>query len=159
MTDDQPSPVGSVGPTRLGPLAAVFLVGGVLGYAVVPLLELASRPAPRIEWPTVGALALIAATLFVLAYSTYRVIHRERGRMDPRRAVALLALAKASSLVGAVVAGGYLGFGVNFVGRLDVELPRERALRALLAAGAGLAIMVAALLLERACRVPADPEE
>ncbi len=159
MTNDQTPPAGSVGPTRLSMLAAVLLVGATLGYALVPLVELRSDPAPRIEWPTVAVLAMIAATLFALAYSTYRTVHRERASMNPRRAVALLALAKASSLVGAMVAGGYLGFGVHFISRLDVELPRERALRALVAAGAALAIMISALLLERACRVPQDPED
>ncbi len=159
MAQEETPPTGSVGPTSLSVLAMVFVVAGVLGYASVPLFESVSTTAPRIEWPAVGALALIAAILLALAYSTYKTVHRDRARIAPHRAVNLLLLAKASALVGAVVAGGYLGFALNFVGRLDVELPRERAVRSLVAAVTGVVIVVSALLLERACRVPKDPEE
>ncbi|MEJ7689903.1 MAG: DUF3180 domain-containing protein [Nocardioidaceae bacterium] len=145
--------------TRLSSLAAVFVVAGLLGFASVQLWESRSRSAPRIEWPAVTALALVAVVLLAFAYSTYGAVHRDRTRIDPQRAVSLLLLAKASALVGAVVAGGYLGFGINFLGRLDVELPRERAIRALVAAVMGLAIVFSALLLERACRVPQDSND
>jgi len=107
----------------------------------------------------VTALSLVAVVLLAFAYSTYGAVHLDRTRIDPQRAVSLLLLAKASALVGAVVAGGYLGFGINFLGRLDVELPRERAIRALVAAVMGLAIVFSALLLERACRVPQDSDD
>lgn len=157
MADEQTPPTGTVGPTRLSLLAAAFVVAGALGFGSVPLFEWRYRAAPRIEWPAVGALALIAAILLALAYSTYKTVHRDRSRMDPQRAVNLLLVAKASALVGAVVAGAYLGFGVHFVGRLDVVLPRERAVRALTAAAIGIMIVLSALLLERACRVPRDP--
>jgi len=145
--------------TRLSSLAAVFVVAGLLGFASVQLWESRSRSAPRIEWPAVTALALVAVVLLAFAYSTYGAVHLDRTRIDPQRAVSLLLLAKASALVGAVVAGGYLGFGINFLGRLDVELPRERAIRALVAAVMGLAIVFSALLLERACRVPQDSDD
>lgn len=156
MAEDQTPPTGTVGPTRPSLLAMVFVVAAVVGFASVQLIEARSRAAPRIEWPAVAALALVAATLLAFAYSTYGIVHRDRARIDSRRAVSLLLLAKASALVGAVVAGGYLGFGLNFVGRLDVELPRERAVRALVAAAMGLGIVVSSLLLERACRIPKD---
>lgn len=154
MAEDDTPPTGTVRPTRLSLLAAVSVAAGVLGFAAAQLFELRSRVAPRIEWPAVAALALVAAVLLALAYSTYGIVHRDRARIDPRRAVNSLLLAKASALAGAVVAGGYLGFGANFLDRLDVELPRERAVRALVAAVMGLGIVVSSLLLERACRVP-----
>lgn len=156
MAEDQTPPTGTVGPTRLSLLAATFVVSAVGGFGSVSLFESSSRVAPRVEWPAVWTLALIAALLSALAYSTYKVVHRDRSRMDPQRAVNLLLVAKASALVGAVVAGGYLGFGVHFLNRLDIELPRERAVRALTAAATGLLIVLFALLLERACRVPKD---
>jgi sulfite exporter TauE/SafE len=90
----------------------------------------------------------------VLAYSTYRTVHRERRRIDAQRAVNLLLIAKASALTGALVAGGYVGFGLQFIDQLDVALPRERVIRSASAAVAGILIVVAGLLLERACRVP-----
>jgi hypothetical protein len=78
--------------------------------------------------------------------------------MDPRRAVNLLLLAKAAALAGAVFAGGYLGFALHFVDSMDVDLPRERVIRAVSAAVASGALVISGLLLERACRVPRDED-
>ena len=68
-----------------------------------------------------------------------------REPVDPQRAVAFLVLGKASALAGALVAGGYLGFGLMFLGRLDAATPRERVIRSAVAVVAGLALMVAGL--------------
>jgi hypothetical protein len=135
-------------------LAGCFVVGGVLGYLLVPIAEETSGTAPRIEWTSAAVLAVIAFMVLALAYTTHRTIHRERRRMDPRRAVNLLLLAKAAALAGAVFAGGYLGFAVHFVDSMDVDLPRERVIRAVSAAVASGLVMISGLLLERACRVP-----
>lgn len=149
----QAPPPGSIGPTRFGHLLAVFLAGGLLGFGLARVSERLGA-APQIQWAAVYGLAAIAVVLFGLAFVTYRIVHRGLGRLDPHRAVNLLLLAKASALVGALLAGGYLGFGLQFVGQMDALLPRERVIRGVAAAAAGLVIMVAALLLERACRVP-----
>jgi hypothetical protein len=155
----QPPTQGTVGPTRLSVLAAIFICGGLLGYALVPITEQFNSSPPRIEWTSVGALVVIAGVLLVFAYTTYRTVHRDRRRMDATRAVNFLMLAKASALVGALVAGGYLGFALQFVDSLDVPLPRERFVRSLVCAVTGVVIVVSALLLERACRVPEDEED
>jgi hypothetical protein len=154
-----PPDQGTVGPTKLSVLAAVFVCGGLLGYALVPISEQLNGAAPRVEWTAVGALVLIAGVLLVFAYTTYRTVHRERRPMDSARAVNFLMLAKASALVGAIVAGGYLGFALQFVDSLDVPLPRERFIRSLVCAVTGVIIVVSALLLERACRVPKDDDD
>lgn len=156
MAQEPSEPTGTIGPTRFTTLAVAFVVGGLLGFSLVALTVRMSGTAPRVEWSAVGALVVIAGLVMVFAYSTYRTVHRLRQLMDPRRALNFSMLAKASALVGAFVAGGYLGFGLNFVADLDIPLPRERAIRSLLAAVAGVVTMVAGLLLERACRVPKD---
>ena len=79
--------------------------------------------------------------------------------MEPRRAVAFLVLGKASALAGALVAGGYLGFALNFLTRLDAASPRDRVIRSAVAVVAGIALMVGGLLLERACKVPGSDDE
>jgi hypothetical protein len=154
-----PPTQGTVGPTKLSVLAAVFVCGGLLGYALVPISESIGGSAPRVEWTAVAALVVIAGVLLVFAYTTYRTVHRDRKPMDATRAVNFLMLAKASALVGALLAGGYLGFALQFVDSLDVPLPRERFVRSLICAVTGVVIVVSALLLERACRVPKDPED
>jgi prepilin signal peptidase PulO-like enzyme (type II secretory pathway) len=158
VTESPEPPPGTLRPSRLSVLAAVFVVAALAGYVFVPLWEAAYVTAPQVGWPAVAALALIAGMLAVSAWTTYTTVHRDRRRMPSQRAVNLLLLAKASALVGAVVAGGYLGFGLNFVDQLEVPLPRERAVRSLVAAVIGVAIVICATLLERACRIPKGPD-
>jgi hypothetical protein len=153
--DEQRPNVGTVGPTRFSTLFAVFLIGGMGGYALVPIAkELNGGIEPRVEWTAVGVLATIAALLLAFAYTTFRTVHRERRLLEARRAVNLLMFAKASALMGALFSGGYLGFALQFA--LDLEYPpqRERFIRGLVAAVTGVVIVISALLLERACRVP-----
>src|SRR5690606_14504063 len=95
----------------------------------------------------------------VLAWSTYQRIHRRRERMDPQRAVSFLVLGKASALAGALVAGGYLTYAALFATRIDGESPRDRVIRSLVAAVGGVALGVAGMLLERACKVPKGPSD
>ena len=64
-----------------------------------------------------------------------------------------LVLGKACALVGALVAGGYLGYALAQLG-VDEPAADARMWRALVAGIGGLAICGAALLLELACRVP-----
>lgn len=150
---------GSVTPTRIAVLIVVFLLAGGLGYAIVPLSDALSGSAPQVQWSSVGALFVIAVVLFLLANSTHRTVHRERRHIDARRAVRLLLLAKASALTGAILAGGYLGFGLQFVNELNIPLPQQRVIRSVCAAIAAVLIVVAGLLLERACRVPKDKDD
>lgn len=119
-----------------------------------PLVERAGGIAPTVSWASVLALVFLAVVLLALAATTRRTVERHPRRLEPHRAVNLLVLGKASALAGALIAGGYLAFALTFVGETDAALPRERFVRGLLAAGAGAALAVGGLLLERACRVP-----
>ncbi len=153
-------PRGTILPTSFRLLAITLIVGGVLGYALAVLSEELSSTssAPREQWTALVARAAVAVSTLLLAWWTDRVLHRERRRMEPQLAVAFLMFGKASALVGAFVAGGYTGFGLHFVGQLDVDLPRERVIRSAVAAVTGVAIVISGLLLERACRVPKPPD-
>ncbi len=122
-----------------------------------PLAERAMGTAPLITWSQPLALFLIAAVLGGTAWLTWRALHVRRERLQPHLAVNRLVLARSSALVGALVAGGYLGYAVSWLG-VDVELGPQRALRAGVAAVAGVVVVITALLLERACRVHSDPE-
>ena len=63
-----------------------------------------------------------------------------------------LVLSRAGALVGALVAGGYAGYALSWIGD-PAELAGQRILRSLVAVAAGIVIVVGALLLERACQV------
>jgi hypothetical protein len=63
--------------------------------------------------------------------------------------------AAASAYVGVLVAGGYLGYALSWLG-VSAELAEQRAVRSLISAVAGACVVATALLLERACRVRKD---
>ena len=155
---EPPDPAGRVGTTRAGTLVAVGLLGLVAGWMLRPLSIELQGTAPRVAWVQVLALALVAMILGVVAWSTHRTIHTRRQRIAPHQAVNRLVLAKACAVVGAAVAGGYLGYALSWVGVDEAELAGERLLRSALAGLAGLAIVAASLLLERACRVRQDED-
>ena len=163
--EDEPEPPEPrLQPMATGPLVAMGLVGLVLGWAIRPLSVWAGRPSPQIGWMPALGLALVAAILGYTAWLTYRSVHRRHPRRDaglaplaPYQAVNRLALAKACALIGALVAGGYLGFCLSWVG-LPAETAVPRVVRGLAAALAAGLVVVASLLLERACRVRNDAE-
>lgn len=152
-------------PTRWASLAAVALVVAVLAYLLVTTAY-GSLPAPTVGAPiTVVLLALVELGLAKVVRD--RVQHRlDAAGRPPRRALhpvqvaRAAALAKASSLTGAVVLGGYTGLFAWTAPRADVlSAAADDAPVAAVSALAGLALVVCALLLERACRVPEPPEE
>ncbi len=159
VPEDRREEQGTIRPTRVRWLLVAFVIGGGLGYELVPVSRWAGVVPPVVPWTSVVVLVAIAVLVLVLANSTYRTVQRDRRYINPHRAVRYLLLAKASAWVGAVVAGGYLGFASQFVDALDIPLPHDRFVRSLCAAVAALVIVVAGLLLERACRVPDDNDE
>lgn len=135
------------------------MFGGLTGWLIVVIANAVDAVPPQIPWTGPIGIVLITALVGALAYSTHQRIQVRKERMDAQRAVAFLVLGKASALAGALVAGGYLGFALNFVDRFDAAAPRERVIRSVVAIIAGVALMIAGLLLERACRVPTDSDE
>ena len=134
-------------------MAGFALVGLVLGWLVRPVSLRVSGTAPTVSWLPVLALAFVAAVVGSVAWSTYRLIHRRHERLEPHKAVNRLVLAKACALTGALVAGGYFGYALSWLGLTDAALARERVLHSVLAGVAASLLVVGSLLLERACRV------
>lgn len=145
-------PEGSIRPSSPASLGGWALAGVVLGWAVHQVYEQLGAVPPLVSWAQPLALGLLAAILGYTAWATRRTVHVRRERLLPHQAVNRLVLARACAVVGALVGGGYLGYGLSWLGD-PAELADERVLRSLVAAAAGLVAAVAALLLERACRV------
>jgi hypothetical protein len=78
--------------------------------------------------------------------------------LEPHRAVNRLVLGRACALVGALVAGGYAGYALSWLGIEGDPLAGQRVLRSVIAAVLGVGICVGGILLERACRVRGDDE-
>ena len=154
--DRPPDPAGHVNTTSAGPLIAFGLIGLVLGWAIRPVSLRLEREVPTVGWLPPLALLFVALIIGAVAWGTYRSLHTRGERMEPHRAVNRLVLAKSCALVGALVAGGYFGFALSWLGIADADLAQQRVVQALVAGVAGLLIVVGSLLLERACRVRRD---
>jgi hypothetical protein len=159
----EPDP-GRLRPTAPTTLATLGLVGLVHGWAVRPLSLALDDPAPRVGWLPPLALLMVAAILGYAAWATHRMLQRPAdgarpvGRLLPHQAVNRLVLAKSCALVGALVGGGYVGYALVWVGSA-AEKGGERILHSAVAGVAGGLMVVASLLLERACRVRKDEDQ
>jgi hypothetical protein len=152
-------PAGSVAPTPRRALGVAALFGGLAGWLLVVSANALGMVPPEVPWTAPIGLVLVAALVGGLAYTTHLRIQVRRERVEPQRAVAFLVLGKASALAGALVAGGYLGFAIMFLSRVDAVTPRERVVRSAVAIIAGIGLCVAGLLLERACKVPRSDDD
>lgn len=145
-------------PLRPATLVLAGLVGVVLGLVYATAVE-AAQGVP----PTLAALGLLSLGFLVLALilaARYMGrVRRGTAPVDPHVAVRILVFGRAGAVVGAVVAGAYLGIGVE---RVNSGLTSGAGARQLVYAGvgvlAGLAVTVAGLVVERACRRPDDPD-
>jgi hypothetical protein len=148
--EDPEPPHGSLRPTSPPVLVGWALAGLVLGWAVHPVSDRLGNVPPLVTWAQPLALLLLAAILGYVAWATWRTVHVRRERLLSHQAVNRLVLARASALVAALVGGGYLGYGLSWV---SADADNGRMWPSLLAAGTGALGVVAALLLERACRI------
>ncbi|WP_312856213.1 DUF3180 domain-containing protein [Nocardioides pelophilus] len=150
--EDPDPPAGSLRPTAPPVLVGWALFGLVLGWGVHPLSERLGNVPPLVTWGQPLALLLLAAILGYVAWATWRTVHVRRERLLAHQAVNRLVLARASAFVAALVGGAYLGYGLSWVGD-PAEMADDRLWLSVAAAVAGLLGVVAALLLERACRI------
>jgi MFS family permease len=153
----QEPPDGHLLPTGPATVGISVMIGLVAGWLLKPVSDRFGNP-PVVSWLQPVALFVVAAVLLATAFVTYRTVHVHHQWLEPHHAVNRLVLARASVLVGGLVAGGYAGYAVSWLG-VPAELAGERIVRSLLAALAGGLIVLGALLLERACRIRSDDEE
>ncbi|WP_395657027.1 DUF3180 domain-containing protein [Nocardioides sp.] len=155
---EEPPPVGRLRPTSAATICLWAVVGLVGGWLLHALSDRWTGSAPLVSWAQPLALVLVAAILGATAYLTWRTVHVHHERLEPHQAVNRLVLARACALAGALLAGGYAGYAVSWIG-IDSDLASQRMWRSAVAALAGVAIVVTSVLLERACRVRSDDEE
>ncbi len=147
-----------LGATRLRDLA---------GYAaaVTLLVWLALRQwygeLPRLSWFLPLSLALLALAEVMAAGQLRARIRRLPGTrpVEPLAAARSLALAKASAVVGAVMAGVWAGLLVYVLPRLDfLAAAADDALTGAIGVLAAASLVAAALWLEYSCRTPTPPD-
>lgn len=136
-----------------GAVAVWGIIGLVGGWAAHPLVERWRGTAPVVTWAQPLVLLLIAAIIGGTAWLTWRQLQVQGLRLEAHRAVNRLVLARACTLVGALLAGGYAGYAISWLGYGPDPLAGQRILRSSVAAVTGVGIIVASRLLESACRV------
>jgi hypothetical protein len=150
---------GSVAPTRVRDLLAIAVVGTGLGWLAIREWY---GDLPRLRWFVPLSLALLACAE-VLAGSQLRARIRRRPGTEPVQplvAARSLALAKASAIVGAAMAGLWAGLLLFTVPRLDYLAAAGNDTRTgVIGVVAALALVGAALWLEFCCRTPEPPDE
>lgn len=148
---EPPEPEGHIRTTGPGVLIGFGVAGLVLGWLLRTVTLATQGTSPRVGWLPVGALFFVAVIIGSVAWSTYSALQRRHERIEPHRAVNRLVLAKSCAMVGALLAGGYVGYAVGWVGSAS-ELAGLQIAQALLAALASVLIVAGSLGLERACR-------
>ena len=139
------------------------LVFGLVGVAVGFVLEvgLASAGQPVLIPPYTLAITLVAAAAIVVALAVpiRRAIHgTSKNAINPFRAMRVVVLAKASSLVGSLIAGFAVGVVIFLLSRPVVADVGSLWL-SVAGALAGVVLLVAGLVAERMCTLPPDEPE
>ena len=147
----------TVTPTRARDLVGVGVGVGFASWLVVRVAYGSMPPLPRYSGVSLALLA--AVELFLARVVRARVQRRSgAGLLDPLMAARSLALAKASSLVGAGVAGAWAGLLVHLLAvRGALAAAEQDTPGAVIGVGCALLLVGAALWLEQCCRTPDDP--
>lgn len=164
MKPGPPTEDDGAGPTLTSPLELVLLAGGV-AIAVWLLVRAGYGELPAVPEYAGSVLYVLAAVEAWLAwYVRTRVAGGEVGlggnRLHPIAVARVLVLAKASALLGACATGLWVGLLVYLVPREgDLVAARADVPGTVIGLIGGLALVIAALVLERCCRTPDDPED
>jgi Protein of unknown function (DUF3180) len=154
-------------PPHLGPTSpATLTVAGLAAAALAWLLVSGFYgDFPALSFLPSAILAALAVLEGFLAFNTKARIERRPGHgpLDPLAVARYVVLAKASSLAGSIFAGFYAGVLVWLLAEryrseatsaISHDIPR-----AIAGLVTSLALVAAALWLERSCRVPKRPED
>lgn len=145
-------------PTRPRTLLAVGIVCALAAWLAVR----ASYPEfPALPWTAAPALLLLAAAEAMTGRNIRnRVLHRGDGKpVAPIGAARAAALAKASSLGGAVfagLAGGALIYALRFT---NLPVARRDAISTGITLATAIILVAAALYLEHCCRTPRHDDD
>ena len=145
-------------PTKARSLVVVAICCAAVAWLVayVSFASLSLLP-----WTAVPALALLAFGELLLARNVRTRLDRRPGvkPIDPTSVPRIVALAKASSVAAAAFGGLAAGFGIYTLASLAKPVPRHDALVSAFTAVAAIALIAAALYLERTCRARKPPDD
>lgn len=143
--------------TSAGLLILLAVLGAGGGFLLDQVLTASGRVTftPSLMLPVL--LVLIAAASLGVAWPVRRSL-RSGIRIDPFRALRAATLARASSLLGAIMAGFGGGLLMFLLSRpVDPQVGSTVAMLALI--GSAIVLTVAALIAEQFCTLPKDPDD
>lgn len=149
---------------RIRMLAGLFAIALVIAWSIARLWDtVGTLPGVPLAAPIV--LAVIATALFATALSLRSRLRAQRRRrpgakgVDPLAAARAVVFAQSSALVASLVAGLYGGACVYLIMyKLDMDPRQQQAVYAGLAFLTGVAVVAAAIFLERICKLPDDED-
>lgn len=143
--------------TSPGVLAVLALLAAGAGFGLDQLLTAAGRPTftPSVFLPVL--LVLLAIAVLALAWPVRRSV-RGGKRVDPFQALRASTLARASSLLGAILAGFAIGL-LAFLSTRPVPAPVGSTVAMVALIIGAVVLMGAALVAEQFCTLPKDPDD
>lgn len=150
--------------TRARDLATAGVFTAVVVYLAIRLLYGKLPPLPTFAGVTLAVLAVVEATLGSSLRARIRRMYDGKpgaGKpLQPLTAARAVALAKASSLLGAIMLGAWLGvLGYLLPRRTELSAAADDLPSAIIGAVCAAALIAAALWLEYCCRAPRDQDE
>ncbi|HEY0639672.1 MAG TPA: DUF3180 domain-containing protein [Pseudonocardiaceae bacterium] len=144
--------------TRARDLAVAAVLTGLAVHLLLRVAYDQVPPLPTFAGGTLAALALVEAGLGYSLRSRIRG-HREARPVPPLTAARAVALAKASSLLGAIMFGGWLAvLGYALPRRDQFPAAASDTRSAVIGALCASLLVAAALWLEYCCRTPGGPD-
>ena len=152
--------------TPVRTVVSIAVVAASVAWALLRILESRSVDALTAVWLNVPwslpvGLAGVAVGLGVSARAWTQRLHGTGGArpVDPLAAARTVAAAKASALVGALVGGAYAGYALFLLSGEDSELRTSRTWGCAATVVTAVAVVVAAMVLERVLRLPDDMDD
>jgi hypothetical protein len=161
-TGEPKEPEPRVKPTNYATLVVAALASAALAWLTIGTWYWNIEQLPWLPAVTLLALAVFE---FALAQQTRARIEHKPGRppVEPLAVARYVVLAKASSVAGAIFVGFAAAITTWLLLRATGSAPNRSASNdlpaAILSFIASIALVAAALWLERACRVPEQPDE
>ncbi|MDQ0646906.1 cation transporter-like permease [Microbacterium natoriense] len=143
--------------TSAGLLVLLALIGAAAGFVLDQVLTTMGRATftPSLLLPVL--LVIIGGAALALAWPVRRSV-RTGVRIDPFRAMRAVTLARASSLLGAIMGGFGAGLLVFLLSRpIDPQVGSTVAMVVLIVSA--VVLVVAALVAEQFCTLPKDPDD
>jgi hypothetical protein len=146
-------------PTRPRLLAGLAVLAAAVGWGIAQLVDTFADRSISVPITMPVVMGLLALALVLWARGTRNRLSARPGTrpIDPIVAARSAALAMAASRTGALVAGFYVGVAFALAPGWEAGSVRGRVVTAVVTVAAAVLVVLAALMLERICRLPDDP--